>query len=152
MLRRIGMAATVAVSALSVLVIPAQRAGAWPEEICKSYPQTPYMYDAKLNQIEGDNVAQCQNPVMLLVVRAELQKWYQTTQEFRPMGDDETQYKDRDSGRAMAFTFCAGQGTGIWRTHGESNGIYGYAGSSQHQADTGWRELTCGGGIPLIRP
>jgi hypothetical protein len=149
--RRIGL--TVAcVAAVFAVVLPAQPAGAWWDEYCKSYPKMPFMIDHKLMLIDGSNQGVCQGEVSVIVVEATLQRWLNRSQTWQTLAHGERTQENTQSAWGTANFSCSGMGPAVFfRTAGEQRAVYGMGSTTKHSAISDWREVRCGGELPLIQ-
>lgn len=150
--RRIGLVVACAATVFAV-VLPAQPAAAFWDEYCKSYPKQPFMIDHRLFLIDGTNKGVCQGEVSVIVVEATLQRWLNSQQNWQSLVHAERVAEHVEQSWATANFSCEGMGPVVhFRTAGEQRAVYGMGSSSRHSATGDWRQVNCGGELPLIRP
>lgn len=139
-------------AAVFAVVLPAQPAGAFWDEYCKSYPDAPFMIDHKLLMVDATNNGVCQGKVSAIVVEATLQRWLNRSQTWQSLVHAERTAENVERSWAAASVSCSGMGPAVlFRTAGEVRAIYGVGSSARHSAIGDWREIRCGGELPLIR-
>lgn len=135
------------------VVFPAQPASAdfWGE-ICQAEPRAPFMIDPKLYLLDGATRGVCKSKMTAVIVESTLERYIATVGEWRVVSEGRTTKQDWNEAWADAFLNCGGMGDEVqFRTQGKVTGLYGYGGSSHHNATSATAILNCTKYIPEIQ-
>lgn len=132
-----------ALATLVVVLLPLQAAPASAGNLgCSAVPQTPFMIDPQIYEVDGPSETSCVNTMDLVQAQAELDVAISGTWTNRGEGAQNAYHTTFVW--ADGFTSCKGENFQSFMTRGWATFSAGAAGGTDGWNKSGWTSLNCG--------